>query len=70
VADGYENAHAIAQEKASKFNRSEFVGNARYPYWWGHDTDDRNCIGMSFGHRSLDAVKSAKMIWTVWNQIC
>jgi hypothetical protein len=39
VADGYEKAHSIAQEKAAKFNRSEFVGDARFPYWWGHDTD-------------------------------
>lgn len=31
TAHGYENAYAIAQEKAGRFNRSEFVGNARFP---------------------------------------
>lgn len=57
VADGHARAHAIAQEKAGKFNRSAFVGDTRFPYWWGRDTDARNCIGMSFEHREASVSK-------------
>jgi len=37
AGDGHGAAGAIAKTMAEKFDRSEYVGDAAFAYWWGHN---------------------------------
>lgn len=38
--DGFEAAKECAEKLVAKFDRHEFEGNSRHPYYWGHDRDN------------------------------
>jgi hypothetical protein len=37
AGDGYEAACEIAKAKAQRFDHFDYVGDAEFAYWWGHN---------------------------------